>query len=93
VAYFFWPIPLPDEEGKVNAWHQASLDIVSANRVEWIKLKAITEASNYLVKKPISTLETPVWDIKTETALGIALTSQAITSVSHPLIKRLLGAI
>lgn len=88
------PVPLPNEEGIRNPWHESlALAVVEAEN-QWIRLEANQRVGSYNIVVPVAKLPDPEWpDMPMEEILKIAFRDRIITSVDHPVVQKLMGAI
>ena len=88
---FFWPIKLPDSEGRIDSWNTSKLEHAVAGAGKWMRLRSNQFAGGYDKLSPLKQLPPPNWP---EDVLGLlkkAVSKTYVGSLDHPLIKRLLG--
>jgi hypothetical protein len=88
------PVPLPDESGRRNNWHESLLQAVILARSKWIRIESnLKTGSNDPYVAPLVNKE-PNWPKHSmEEILEIAFRGKIITDVNHPLVQGLLGNI
>ena len=91
---FLIPVPLPEENGTRNPWHETLTDALEHAKLKWIRITANMHAGGYEVWEAAGDLPEPEWpadDI--EKLVEIAFRGKIITSLDHPVIQTLLGKI
>jgi hypothetical protein len=87
----FWPIKLPDEDGKIDRWNGSALEIATSNGGTWCRLKSDHSNQCYQVSTPGNTWVPPTWPDDLNNQLKKAVAKVFIDTMDHPLIKRLRG--
>jgi hypothetical protein len=91
---FFWPVKLPDVDGRLDTWNESALLIADQAKKEWLRVIANRPLSAYESATLAIELPDPVWPEEPLSALlRIAFRGRLIESVDHPLIQRLRGEI
>ncbi len=91
-SYGVWPIAMPDRDGLETEWSKSARSIVMKYGDKWIRLKADRVAGSYQAVVPLSdSWDPPVWDKDPHEVLKKAVTGSLITSLTHEVVKRLLG--
>lgn len=89
---FIWPVDLPGPDGKLNPWHesmQAAIDLAVTN---WVRIIADMEMGGYRTFVAQGSLAEPVWPTKPfHELLEIAFKGRVITSLDHPMVRKLWG--
>jgi len=89
---FFWPVRLPDVDGKDNAWWKSAREAAALAETSWIRVKPNMSIGGYDMWEPESVISEPEWPALDYWALiKIAFKDHLITSLDHPVIKRLRG--
>jgi len=92
-SIFFWPIKLPDADGKLDPWNRSALGIATSSPNEWIRVKSNMEAGAYEASKPVTPPAAPTWGDGIDGHYQKALAAVFIDSLTHPILKRLRGEI
>lgn len=88
-----WPIRLPGEDGRHDAWSRSALKAAEIARTRWVRVAADLAAGFYQVYSATGDIPEPEWpEIEFQELLQIAFRDKFITDVNHPVIKRLRGA-
>jgi hypothetical protein len=88
------PIPLPDESGNRNHWHEVLAQAVEASKKQWVRISPNMQAGTYNVYEADAKLPEPEWpnhDI--DELLQVAFRGKIITDVDHPVIQSSRGRI
>jgi hypothetical protein len=89
---FFWPVPLPGPDGRRNPWHEAAQQAALEAAKRWVRLKANMAAGSYDVNVAAAAIGAPDWpDLPMSELLRLAFGERMITSIDHPVVKRLRG--
>jgi len=89
---FLWPCKLPGPEGRSNPWHETALEAAALAQDSWIKVVADMSFGGYLIYQAQAELPEPIWPDHTfNKLLKIAFKDHFISSLDHPVIRRLLG--
>ena len=92
-AMFLWPVLLPAEDGRSNAWHETAREAAELAETKWVRMKANMGAGCYDVFTAPDGLPDPNWP---EHSFGNLLTlafdkGRLIDTFEHPVLKRLRG--
>ena len=89
---FLWPVPLPDEGGRRNAWAETAREACELAKTAWVRLTADMSLGAYRIYEAEGQLSEPVWPDKTlPELLKLGFKDRIIDSADHPVIKRLRG--
>ena len=89
---FLWPVPLPDESGRRNAWWETAREAAELAKTAWIRLSSDTSLGAYRIHMAQGQLSDPVWPDKTlSELLMIAFKDRVIDRADHPVVRRLRG--
>ena len=89
---FIWPIRLPDADGQLDPWSESALEAVPLAIEHWIRVVSNSAQSVYEVHVAKAELPEPQWpDITFEQLIKIAFKDRFITSLDHPVLKKLRG--
>ena len=87
-----WPIRLPGEDGRLDAWNQSALEAAEIAKKKWIRLASKISLGAYEVFEASGDLPEPEWpDVSFQKILEIAFKDHFISSMDHPVIGRLRG--
>jgi hypothetical protein len=93
-ANALWKIRLPKPGDKTNRWTESALQALKLAEREWIRLKADRASGSYMAETATGIRETPRWpDYDFAKLLEIAFRERLITSLDHPVLKRLRGEV
>ena len=89
---FLWPVRLPGEDGRGNAWHRSALEAADLAMKGWIRVAANMSLGAYEVFQATAELPEPQWpETDFRSLLEIAFKDHYIQSLDHPVIRRLRG--
>ena len=89
---FLWPIRLPGEDGRHDAWNRSALEAVQLSTKQWIRLGANMHLGAYEVFVATGDLPEPEWpDVSFQDLLKIAFRDKFIQALDHPAIRALQG--
>lgn len=87
-----WPIRLPREDGRHDAWNNSALEAAELAQSKWLRIAANMSLGAYEVYEAISKLPEPDWpEVAFPEILKIAFRDRFITDLSHPVVRRLRG--
>jgi hypothetical protein len=90
-VFFFWPIRLPDATGKLNSWHESAAAAADLAREQWVRIVANRGLGGYDTLTAKFDRE-PQWpETEQNELLKIAFRGKQITSIDHPILRRLKG--
>ena len=87
-----WPIRLPGEDGRIDAWNQSAM--MAADRASkcWVRLSSDRHLGAYELFEAPADLPEPEWpDITFQEILDIAFRGHQIDDINHPVLKQLRG--
>jgi hypothetical protein len=89
---FLWPVPLPPADGRQNEWHRSLREGAEIAMKQWVRVKANLPLGAYEMFVAESVMYEPAWpDLPFADILRIAFRDRLITTLDHPVIKRLRG--
>jgi hypothetical protein len=89
---FIWPVPMPDESGRRNAWAETARQGAELAKSAWVRLAADLSLGAYRLYQAEGALSEPTWSDKPlPDLLEIAFRNRIIDSDDHPVIRRLRG--
>ena len=87
-----WPIRLPGEDGRIDAWNQSAM--IAADRASkcWVRVSSDRHLGAYDLFEAPADLPEPEWpDITFQEVLDIAFRGHQIDDINHPVLKQLRG--
>jgi hypothetical protein len=91
---FLWPVRLPNPDGTWNTWHRSAADALNLAKDFWISVRANKSLGGYEVHKARGVLKDPEWPKETfQEIRKIAFKDRMITTIDHPVLRRLRGEI
>lgn len=91
---FLVPIPLPDESGQRNPWHESMSRAIELAKDRWIRVSADKRSGTYEVFEALGVLPEPTWpDLTMEELVEKAFPGRIIRDEHHPVVQELLGKI
>jgi hypothetical protein len=89
---FFWPVRLPAPDGKMLDWWRTAREATDLAMKDWIRVKANMNLGAYEIYKAETASAEPDWPKEDFwTLIRIAFRDHLITTIDHPVIKRLRG--
>jgi hypothetical protein len=89
---FFWPVRLPAPDGKMLDWWRTAREAAELAMENWVRVKANMNLGAYDIFKAQSAMSDPEWPEQGFWDLiKIAFRDHLITTIDHPVIKRLHG--
>lgn len=91
---FLWPVKLPGGDGRSDEWNRSALDAANLAAKSWISLKANMSLGAYEVFEALGELPDPEWpQIGFHELVRTAFRDKYISSMDHPVLKRLRGEV
>lgn len=91
---FLWPIRLPGDDGRIDPWNAVALEAAQLATTRWVRLAANRSLGTYDVMTATAELSEPEWPhAPFRKLLEIAFRDRFITSLDHPVLRRLRGEI
>jgi hypothetical protein len=88
---FFWPLKVEADRG-LDEWSKSAVVAMETAKSKWTKLKSNMDANYYDVFTAKGDLGEPSWpETGVDELFAIALRNRVISSMDHPVIKRLNG--
>jgi hypothetical protein len=89
-----WPVPLPDESGRRNAWADTAREAAETAKQQWVRVVADMALGAYRMHLAEGDLPDPVWPAKSlAELLKLAFKGRIIDSIDHPVVRRLRGLV
>ncbi len=90
-VFSFWPIRLPDAAGQLNSWHESAANAATLAQSQWVRMTANRGLGGYDVTAGKFQQE-PRWpELAQAELIKIAFRGRMITTIDHPVIRRLQG--
>ena len=87
---FLWPLKLPSTDGKSNVWNETAMEAARRASSSWVRIAADMAFGTYRVWEAKTVLDKPKWpSLAFKEILKIAFQERRISSLDHPVIKRL----
>jgi hypothetical protein len=88
------PVPLPDQNGNRNPWHQSLADAVARSQETWIRITANKAIGGYDIYEANAKLPEPIWPTESmDTLLEVAFRGRILNDPNHPVVVDLLGGV
>jgi len=89
-----WPVRLPDPDGREMEWHRSAREAAEMAMSRWVRIKSNRALGAYEIFEAQGCIAEPVWpDLNFQEIIRIAFRDRLITSLDHPVIKRLRGLV
>lgn len=93
-VFFLWPVPVPTDADNIQCWKTAQDAALQAQR-RWIRMAWDSDRRDYSLVTPVDSLPEPDFDrdMSLEQLLNLGFRDRYITSLEHPVVKKLRGAV
>ncbi len=89
---FLWPVRLPTADDRQLEWWRTSREAAEKAMDTWLRVKANKSLGAYEIFVATGEMAEPVWpDLPFQELIRIAYRDRMITSLDHPVVKRLRG--
>ena len=89
---FLWPVRLPDPDGRQMEWHRSAREAAELAMKQWVRIKANRSLGAYEIFVAEGAMSEPVWPEATyQDLIRLAFRDRLISTLDHPVIKRLRG--
>jgi hypothetical protein len=89
---FFWPVRLPAPDDRPMEWWRSAREAAELAMGRWVRIKANRALGAYEITVAENPVADPVWpELSYQELVRISFRERMITSVDHPVIKRLRG--
>lgn len=89
---FLWPVRLPGEDGRQEAWNASALEAANLATRGWVRIAANMSLGAYEVFQANANLPEPVWpEIGLEQIIRVAFKDRFIKDLEHPVLRKLRG--
>ena len=95
-TFFLWPIRLPKEDGFLDSWNRSAIECAKTAQSLWVRIESQKDAQAYFphVAESQDSFPDPKWPKEGfEKLLMTAFKDHYISSLDHPVVKRLRGAL
>lgn len=87
-----WPLKLPVEGQRHNAWMETARDAAELAKTEWVRLAADMGLGGYRIYQAEGKLSEPEWpDRPFPEIMRIAFKDRIVDTENHPVVRRLRG--
>ena len=87
-----WPVRLPGEDGRHDEWNRSALEAAAMAEQAWVRVAANLGLGAYEVYEATGNLPEPDWpEVDFQEILRIGFRGRCITSLDHPVVRRLRG--
>jgi hypothetical protein len=91
---FFWPVRLPGPEGRQLEWWRSAREAAERAMNSWTRVRPNMNLGAYEIFAAESIMSEPEWPaVGFWDLIKIAFRDHLITSLDHPVIKRLRGLV
>jgi len=89
---FLWPVRLPTPDDRKTEWARSQREAAEVAMAKWTRMKANMSLGTYEITIAESVVAEPEWpELTFQELVRIAYRDRMITSIEHPVIKRLRG--
>jgi hypothetical protein len=89
---FLWPVRLPALDDRKSEWSRSQREGAELAMTKWVRLKANMSLGAYEITVAESVMADPVWpELSYQQLLQIGYQDRMITTVDHPVVRRLRG--
>jgi hypothetical protein len=89
---FLWPVRLPAPDDRKTEWPRSAREAAELAMTRWVRLKANMSLGAYEITVAESVMVDPVWpELTYQDLVKIAYRDRMITTVDHPVVRRLRG--
>jgi hypothetical protein len=89
---FLWPIRLPAPDDRKNEWPRSAREAAELAMTRWVRVKANMSLGAYEITIAESAMADPIWpELSYQELVRIAYRDRMVTTIDHPVVKRLRG--
>jgi hypothetical protein len=89
---FLWPVRLPTPDDRKSAWPRSAREAAEMAIGKWVRMQANLSLGAYEITVAAGEMAEPVWpDLSFQDLVRIAYRERIITSLYHPVVRRLRG--
>ena len=93
-AIFLWPVKLPDEDSRLDAWNTVAHEAAEMAMQKWVRLAANRAVGTYDVFEAQGNLTDPEWpDVPFNKLLELAFRGKVVRDFEHPIVQQLRGQV
>lgn len=87
-----WPVRLPGEDGRLDPWNESAHAIAEIAMKRWVRVVSNRHLGAYQATCAVNIKTEPEWPaVSFKEILRIAFRDRIITSLDHPVLRRLRG--
>jgi hypothetical protein len=91
---FLWEANLPRPDGRSDEWGRSALEAMNMAKAGWVRVIANMDAGAYDVLLATGQIPDPEWpDVTFSHLLRVAFKERLITTLDHPILRRLRGEV
>ena len=89
---FLWPIRLPAPDDRKTEWPRSAREAAEMAMTRWVRVKANMFLGAYEITVAESAMADPIWpELTYQDLVRIAYRDRMVTTIDHPVVKRLRG--
>jgi hypothetical protein len=89
---FVWPIRLPRADGRLDDWSRSMMEAAERAQTHWVRVMANMELGAYDISEAPGQVSEPEWpDLSFQEIIRIAYKDRMISTLDHPVLRRLRG--
>jgi len=89
---FLWPVRLPAADDRKTEWPRSAREAAELAMTRWVRMKANMSLGAYEITVAESVMADPAWpELSYPELVRVAFRERIITTLDHPVIKRLRG--
>lgn len=89
---FLWPIRLPNADGRLDEWSRSAMEAATFAAGKWVRVQANMSLGAYEVYEAAGQWAAPEWpQMPFQNLLKLAFKDRFISTLDHPILKRLRG--
>jgi hypothetical protein len=89
---FLWPVRLPAPDDRKTEWPRSAREAAELAMTQWVRMKANMSLGAYEITVAESVIADPVWpELSFSDLVQVAFRGRVITTLDHPVIRRLRG--
>jgi hypothetical protein len=89
---FLWPVRLTADDERKTDWPKSARKAAELAMTKWIRMKANMSLGAYEITVAETSIADPVWpELSFQDLVRVAFSERVITSLDHPVVRRLRG--
>ena len=89
---FLWPVRLPSPDGRQSEWQRSAAEAAELAMKGWVRVRANMALGAYDIFQASTLIPEPEWpELSFSEMLSIAFKERVVSSLDHPVLKRLRG--